>query len=602
MPNPFNPVFTYLSQLFTKTTREYAAAEKSAASTGGPPDVARAADKAAQEAKQAAAGATRSQNDDRVDEHTTRFLNEIMREVANPFGRPGQRIANRAGSYFFGNLAESLGLSFGRNRHAKAAEVSSVDTEIDDIVRNYDMPRVEEVAAVHAPHNLKNTAYPEAVTRAFVKVGMDSGLTLKEIKTLLEHQDTIPRTLNEHGFESPIAGGPLNRPLGFENLSEEAAAAFEKVKDNFTVGKIVAAMTDVDHANSKKARHERAQEEARNAPARQWNPAAVASIDSFLNKFSDWMGVKREGETDEQQAQRELTEATNKLTSAIEGQNTGTGTQAGNQHLSSRSKRIATRLAKRAGKILRPVARFMSRRIPKPVKNYLASRAKELAPHMARITGIPEATLTRAGAALGEFAIVAGAAALAISAVVAAVGAVYAALDKLGNWALQQTKELANYNPQLAYAQAMSEYRAEMRKFAMANAIAEGGILADGADRLHMEDMKDEEFAKLQRGLVGVGLDFGTIKDGVLWALMAYFNNIIGNTLMFQSKVLDWIDGPGKSAFTLKLEKLANNFINPAPPAKLWEGWEAVNGRGNPDRAAAAAAMNGPRPPMGALP
>lgn len=201
-----------------------------------------------------------------------RFVAEILRQTANQYGRPGQRVGNRVGSFFANTVMASLGL----RQAASSANVgqipkaSTYDMQVDELAKSFRLPGAEDALKQSGARAPRGMSLSEATTRAFIKTGEESGLTLEEIKKLLQE--------SRSGKEHTDASGNIT----LERLTKSANDLYVKMREFYTVPDMAEKFKQIGTEQTRSARKERAREEYRNRPA---PPPEVFEPTPFMNKI-----------------------------------------------------------------------------------------------------------------------------------------------------------------------------------------------------------------------------------------------------------------------------------------------------------------------------
>lgn len=209
-------------------------------------------------------------------EENRRFVAEILRQTANQYGRHGQRINNRVWSYLANTVMRSTGLGQAASRAniGQIPKVSTYDTQVDQIAKNFRLPGAEDAIRSSGARAPRGMALSEATTRAFIKAGEESGLTLEEIKKLLEE--------SRSGQEQTDASGNIT----LERLTKDAHDLYVKMAELFTVPDLAGKFGQIGAEQTKTARKERAREEYNNRPIPKPD-IDVFQPTAFMNKMLD---------------------------------------------------------------------------------------------------------------------------------------------------------------------------------------------------------------------------------------------------------------------------------------------------------------------------
>lgn len=210
---------------------------------------------------------------------------EILKQAANPVGRPDQRVTNRVVSFIAGSMFNQIVPGNPVKTATKAPKASQSDVHVDEIVKTYTLPFAASVMKATGVKTPKSMSMDEAAVRAFVKAGQDSGLTLKQIKHLLDHDES----------NTPTAGkGKQGLVFSLANMDQETKDLFSKMSGAFSSGGLESYFPAIEAEQSKTARKERAEAEhkAAQSPAaiQPWQPSA--KMNSWFDRMAGWFGDK----------------------------------------------------------------------------------------------------------------------------------------------------------------------------------------------------------------------------------------------------------------------------------------------------------------------
>ena len=206
-------------------------------------------------------------------EENRRFVADILRQTANQYGRPGQRIMNRGVSFLM-NTVMGLGRTASSANVGQIPKVSSYDMQVDQLAKSFRLPGAEAAIKSSGAGAPRGMSIGEATTRAFIKTGEESGLTLEEIKKLLEE--------SRSRREDTDASGNIT----LDRLTQDAHDLYTKMAELFTVPDLSGKFNQIGSEQTKSARRERARDEY-NA-----RPITASGVDAFqptpfMNKILD---------------------------------------------------------------------------------------------------------------------------------------------------------------------------------------------------------------------------------------------------------------------------------------------------------------------------
>jgi len=201
-----------------------------------------------------------------------RFVAEILRQTANQYGRPSQRIGSRVGSFVANTVMASLGLRQAASNAnvGQIPKASTYDMQVDELAKSFRLPGAEDALKQSGARAPRGMSLSEATTRAFIKTGEESGLTLEEIKKLLQE--------SRSGKEHTDASGNIT----LERLTKSANDLYVKMREFYTVPDMAEKFKQIGTEQTRSARKERAREEYRNRPA---PPPQVFEPTPFMNKI-----------------------------------------------------------------------------------------------------------------------------------------------------------------------------------------------------------------------------------------------------------------------------------------------------------------------------
>ena len=568
------------------------------------------------------------------------FFRDMLHQIANPFGRPGQRIANRAGNFAFQDIMNSVlgqtqAAGKGRNK------VSTRDAEIDDIVKNNSLKTAAHLAEFAGGEKPKGMGFEEATLRAFIKISEKSGLTLEQIKALLKNQEADPQTRGK------------DIQLSFKSLSDDAAELFAKIKDDFTSGNIVKLFPEIEKEQSKSARKQRAKDEAdaeaKNNPPFVLEPSDTMnraldglaemlggktlaeqkqreevladgttgnkSIANVMEAFSDLMGIAKAEDDLKELAGKDLKQAIDKLVTATidntkaTAKDSQTSTSGKKKSWMNRAFVSATRwLGKNTAKVgirglgavSRGIMGLVPRRFRAGVQTWGANRVAGFAQNL----GVSPVVAARFGAALGTAAPAMMILSRAVPAVGVGLSIVISKLRGLANAAWAATQSVSSYNANLAYASALLDFNREMRKIQSANTLARGGFVGTGKDRVAAEDAFERTMQPLMDEIHVISNDIGIklldIATGATYLLSQFF----GNVELALSKIVDWLDfEEGQGELSKNLEQRAMDLLgNNQNKGNPIGGLMGLNGQGAVDQEELARRLkNRPRNAIGPM-
>jgi DNA-binding transcriptional MerR regulator len=205
-----------------------------------------------------------------------RFVAEILRQTANQYGRPSQRVGNRVGSFLANTVMSSLGLrqTASNANVGQIPRVSTYDMQVDQLARGFRLPGAEDAIRQSGARAPRGMALSEATTRAFIKAGEESGLTLEEIRKLLQESRSEE--------EQTDASGNIT----LDRLTQEAHELYTRMAELFTVPDLSGRFNQIGTEQTRTARRERAREEYNNRPITQPD-VNVFQPTPFMNKMLD---------------------------------------------------------------------------------------------------------------------------------------------------------------------------------------------------------------------------------------------------------------------------------------------------------------------------
>jgi DNA-binding transcriptional MerR regulator len=470
------------------------------------------------------------------------FLQDLFRIISNPYGNVTQRVTNAA---LRNTFQDRLNQTAGQIAPRAPREVSSADETVDQIVREFTLGPVGDMIRMLGAQTPQNMPLDEASTRAFVKIAERQGVTLEQIRALLEHD--IDDSMQG------VPGSGLAR-FSFRGLTDELQGVANRLSHSMTIGNLSSLFPEIEAEQSPEARRQRADAEE----ARAIHPAEERRTNAFLDRIFERMagifggprmeqtlgralektftyvamrsdGVeqtgqlkgRRRGEIEERLREgglfptsvresqpkqsaleklmgtfadfmgvpgmdlnmnsEELKNAVDQLTEATQGSTTVIGT------LVNRMRPLAVRAGRVAAKALRRVNRGVQRMIPARYRAGLAQLGARLGTRVATRFGVNPVVAARFGAAIGPAGVALGAMVAGASVIGSAASATYKALSALAKQSYDTTVKLANYSGVLAYANSQLQVGRVLRDIESAGEISE-----TGKDRLNAQNRLEE--------------------------------------------------------------------------------------------------------------
>lgn len=500
------------------------------------------------------------------------FLQDLARIFTNPYGNVTQRVTNAAIKNTFQDHVQQTAERMNPVRRAPR-EVSSRDEEVDQIVREFNLGHIADTIQALTGRTPQEMPIDDATTRAFIKIAERQGVTLEQIRDLLEHD--IDTNIDA------VPGSGVAR-FSFRGLTDELRQVANRLAHSMTLGNLADLFPEIEAEQTPEARRQRAEAEEARAihpePERRTN----ATVDRLLNYLSNIFGDnkpeqtlgkaiektfayvamrsdgseqtgflkgRKRGEVEERlrdgglfptsvqekqpkmtamerlldsfatfmdvpglnpnMNQQELNEAIKDLTSAQQENTTAI------DRLIDRIKPTVDRVVKSGARTgmrgLRMINRGLTRLIPKRYRAGLTRLGARMGTRMASRMGVNPAIAARAGAGLAK----AGPIGAVLAGVAMAGVAAYKALASLAKPAYEATLRLANMNGALAFASAQLEVGRIRRDFESASDISE-----TGRDRLAAQNRLEEAMQPWSDMMTNLGNRIGTFGTNFLASLL----------------------------------------------------------------------------------